>query len=84
MKLTLKLLLVVCLFSSVTFAEGDMTTGGKTCTQNCYTGKEQPEPTAPNPTSADTNQAPSDNSVLTSIQDYLVSLIEEAGSLVNF
>ena len=28
MKLTLKLFLVVCLFSSVTFAEGDMTGGG--------------------------------------------------------
>ncbi|HSK73705.1 MAG TPA: hypothetical protein VK892_18550 [Pyrinomonadaceae bacterium] len=31
MKFTLKLFLVVCLFSSVAFAEGDMGSGGYTC-----------------------------------------------------
>jgi hypothetical protein len=35
MKSTIKLTLVVCLFVSTTFAEGDMGTGGKTCTGNC-------------------------------------------------
>lgn len=85
MKLTLKLFLVICLFSSVTFADGDMTTGGKNCTQNCgYTNNEQPEPTAEVPTSTVSNQSASDNSVLTSVKEYLVSLFEEAGSLVNF
>lgn len=87
MKLTLKLFLVVCLFSSVTFADGDMPGGGRTCplnTQNCYTGNEQPEPTTEEPTSTDPNQSTSDDSVLTSIRDYLISIYEEAGSLVNF
>ena len=81
MKLTLKIFLVVCLFSSVAFADGDMGNGGKTCTQNCYTSDEQPDP-AEDATS--TNQSTSDNSVLISIQEYLISLYEEAGSLVNF
>ena len=89
MKLTLKLFLVVCLFSSVTFAEGDMGNGGRTCTQNCctencYTGNEQPDPTTEDPTSNDSNQSTSDDSVLTSVQDYLISLYKEAESLLNF
>ena len=29
MKFTLKIFLVVCLFSSIAFADGDMTSGGK-------------------------------------------------------
>jgi hypothetical protein len=39
-------MLVVCLFVSATFAEGDMGTGGKTCTGNCLvsTGSDGNEP----------------------------------------
>lgn len=70
MKLTLKLFLVVCLFSSVTFADdGTMTTGGKSCTQNCYTGNQQTEPT-----SIDRNQSQPKDSILTFIQKYLISI----------
>ena len=84
MKLTLKLFLVVSLFSSATFADGDMPGGGRTCTQNCYTSNEQPDPTTEDPTSTDSNQSTSDHSILTSIQDYLISLYEQAGNLVSF
>lgn len=69
MKLTLKLFLVVCLFSSVTFAEGDMTSGGKTCTQNCFAGDQQTEPT-----NNDRNKSKPKDSVLTFIQKYLISI----------
>ncbi len=31
MKLTVKILLVICLFSSIAFADGEMGSGGKTC-----------------------------------------------------
>lgn len=69
MKLTLKLFLVVCLFSSITFADGDMTTGGKTCTQNCLISNEPTEPTVD-----DLDQSQSEDSVLTFIQEYLISI----------
>ena len=37
MKSTIKIFLVVALFSSITLAdEGNMSNGGKTCTQNCF------------------------------------------------
>lgn len=89
MKLTLKLFLVVCLLSSVTFADGDIPGGGKTCTQNCFTSNDQPpeptteEPTSTEPASTDPNQSTSDDSVLTSVQEYLISIFGEAGSLLN-
>ncbi len=73
MKLTLKLFLVVCLFSSVTFADGDMPGGGKTCTQNCVVGNEPTEPTT-EPTDDNLNQSQSKDSVLTFIQEYLISI----------
>ena len=83
MKLTLKLFLVVWLFSSIVFAGGDMNNGGRAGAQNCYTA-EQPEPATENPTSTDSNQSTSDDSVLTFIREYLISLDEEAGILINF
>lgn len=74
MKFTLKLFLVVCLFSSVAFADGDMGAGGyggdgdmgaggRTCTENddCRG-------------SSITNQKEAENSVLSFIQDYLASI----------
>ena len=72
MKFTLKLFLVVCLFSSVAFADGDMTNGGsggdgdmtnggRTCTENCRV-------------SSNTNEEAPEDSVLSFIQDYLISI----------
>jgi hypothetical protein len=69
MKLTLKLFLVLCLFSSVTFADGDIPGGGKTCTQNCFAGDQQTEPT-----NNDRNKSKPKDSVLTFIQKYLISI----------
>jgi hypothetical protein len=69
MKSTGKLILVVCLFSSVAFADdGDMGSGGKTCTTNCFV--------ATQPTEEDVKQTKSDSSILTSAQEYLDSLIK--------
>ena len=61
MKSTLKLFLVVCLFSSVTFA-GDMGDGGRSCTENCQVSNNTPQ------------KAEEENSVLSFIQDYLISI----------
>ena len=70
MKLTLKLILVLCLFSSVAVAdEGDMTGGGKKCPQGQASCRPQP----PTPTDDDTTQTDTD-SVLTIIQRYLTSI----------
>ncbi len=65
MKLTLKLFLVVCLFSSVAFAEdGNMGGGGKACPQGqqtCHVAEQPPETT-------------DNDSILTIIQKYLISI----------
>lgn len=80
MKFTAKLFLVVCLFSSVAFADGNMGSGGyvddgnmgsggKTCTENCLVSEPATEPTF-----YYTDQIQSDTSILGFIQDYLISL----------
>lgn len=76
MKSTIKLFLIVALFVSTTFAEGDMSNGGfaegdmgnggKTCTTNCLTDNQTNEST-----DEDSNPTESDKSVLIIIQDYL-------------
>ncbi|HEY0658019.1 MAG TPA: hypothetical protein VGD05_06080, partial [Pyrinomonadaceae bacterium] len=74
MKSTIKLFLIVALFVSTTFAEGDMGNGGfaddgdmgnggKTCTTNCLTDNQTDESIEENPNPTE--------SVLTIIQDYL-------------
>lgn len=68
MKLTIKLVLVACLFSSVVFADGEMGSGGKTCTSGCLT--------ATQPTEKEVNQTESKDSVLTFVQTYLNSLFK--------
>lgn len=82
MKLTLKLFLAVCLFSSVIFAEGDMTTGGFTgdmttggrdCTENCFTGDGQTDPNAAT-TGTNNDELQDNGSVLSFIQEYLFLL----------
>jgi hypothetical protein len=75
-KFTLKLILLVCLFSAVAVAdEGDMTGGNKKppCPQgqaSCLTTDGLPEIT-----DEDTNRTDSD-SILILIQQYLVSIFE--------
>lgn len=66
MKSTIKLFLIVALFVSTAFAEGDMGSGGKTCTTNCLSENQTGES---NDENLDLEE--SDESVLTIIQDYL-------------
>lgn len=84
MKLTLKLFLVVCLFSSVTFAEGDMGSGGragdgdkgsggKACTENCQTDPSTSDGDG-SLTVTNTNQEEVKNSILDFVKEYLNSL----------
>ncbi|MGC2238903.1 MAG: hypothetical protein WA584_22295 [Pyrinomonadaceae bacterium] len=83
MKLTLKLILVVCLFSSVAFADGDMTNGGFTDGNMTNGGKTDGNMGSGGFTDGnmgnggravnDPNQA---DSALTFIQNYLFSIFE--------
>lgn len=75
MKLTIKIVLVVSLFSANLFAgdmgnggfaDGDMGNGGKTCTNNCIIVNPQTED--------DTNTDEKDKSILTVVKDYLTEL----------
>ena len=76
MKSTIKLFLIVALFVSTAFAEGDMGSGGftegdmgsggKTCTTTCLPDNETDQSHEEN-----SNSEESDESVLTVIQDYL-------------
>lgn len=80
MKSTIKLFLVVALFVSTAFADGDMGSGGvmdgdmgsggKTCTTNCLTDN---QPTEPNVELIDQNSDSndSDRTILTIVQEYL-------------
>jgi len=75
MKSTIKLALVVFLFSSVTLAdEGDMGNGTKSCTgSNCLA-------TIPPPPPEDTKTTDSTNPVLTTVQEYLDAMFKYFGS----
>lgn len=82
MKFTLKLFLAVCLFSSVTFADGDMTTGGftgdmttggKACTENCAADDGQTG-SSTTTTGANSDEPQDDGTVLTFIEEYLFLL----------
>jgi len=76
MKSTIKLFLIVTLFVSTAFADGDMGSGGfaegdmgnvaKTCATNCLPDNQTNEST-----DEDSNPTESDKSVLIIIQDYL-------------
>ena len=81
MKLTLKIFLVICLFSSITFAEGEMGTGGKTCSpgQTCVTGDgEMGTGGFTDGNQGNGGRAVNDQSesILTFIQKYLISIFE--------
>lgn len=75
MKLTLKLILILCLFSSVAFADGEMGSGGGEMGsggKTCPTPAPCRPPVEPDETSdARPNQT---DSVLTFIQEYLISI----------
>jgi hypothetical protein len=72
-KLTLKLILVVCLFSSVAFADGDMTNGGFTSGDMTNGGFTDGNMGSGGRSVNDPNQA---DSALTFIQNYLFSIFE--------
>ena len=74
MKSIIKLALVVCLFSSVVLAEGDMGSGGKTCTNGTTTCL-----TTNQPTDHDADTKESTDSVLTFVQKYLESIFKYFG-----
>lgn len=69
MKLTIKLFLVVCLFSSVAFADGDMGNGGKNCTGNCLVANQPTENETVKP------ESEPDNYILDFVQKYLFSIL---------
>ena len=66
MKTTIKLVLVVCLFSSVVFADGEMGSGGKTCTSGCLVATQTTE--------TETVKTETENSFLKFVQKYLFSI----------
>lgn len=68
MKTTIKLVLFVCLFSSVTFADGDMGNGSKTCTSPCFA--------ATQPTEKEINVTETQDSVLVYVREYLDSIFK--------
>jgi hypothetical protein len=75
-KLTLKLILVLCLFSSVAFADGEMGSGGDG--EMGSGGKTCPTPSPCRPADTDTTDTSTNetDSVLVMIQKYLVSIFE--------
>ena len=82
MKFTLKLFLAVCLFCSVTFADGDMTTGGftgdmttggKVCTENCAADDGQTDSTTTN-TDTNSDELQDDDTISNFIEEYLFLL----------
>lgn len=74
MKSTIKLVLVVCLFSSVAFADGEMGNGSKSCPTGttCLT--------ATAPTDKETTANESTDSVLDFVQEYLDSMLKYFGN----
>ncbi len=66
MKSTIKLILVVFLFSSMAFAEGDMGNGTRTCPNGATTCFVSAEPSETKETTTDP-----EDSILTSVQNYL-------------
>ncbi len=78
MKSTIKLFLVVVLFCSTTFADGNMGGGGftdgnmggggKTCTSNCLVQNPNVD------TKNDTDQKQSEDSILDFVKEYLFSV----------
>ncbi len=66
MKTTIKLVLFVCLFSSVAFADGEMGSGGKTCPSGCLV--------APQAAEKDMVNTETENYILKFVQKYLFSI----------
>jgi hypothetical protein len=80
MKSTVKLFLVVCLFSSVAFADGELPNGNKSCPNGattCFASSPTTTttPTGDGKTTEDGSQTTADDSVLTVIQEYMDSMV---------
>jgi hypothetical protein len=71
MKSTVKLLLIMVLFTSAAFADGEMGTNGKTCPANTTCLTEAPPPGETEPINTE-----SDDTILTYVQKYLESMFE--------
>ena len=67
MKTTIKLALFVCLFSSVVFADGEMTNGGRNC-MGCLMAGQTSE--------KETNNGESQDSVLIHVREYLNAMFK--------
>lgn len=66
MKSTIKFALVIALFCSTAFADGEMSNGGRTCTTNCFAGGQ--------PTTiviTDNNMDKSENYLFAFVKDFL-------------
>ncbi len=65
MKSTIKIALVISLFSSVTLADGDMGTGNRNCTQQqpCFVAEQNEENTGEK------------NGILEYVQEFLVKIL---------
>ncbi len=66
MKLTIKFALVIALFCSTAFADGEMTSGGRTCTTNCFADGQTNTTII-----SDNNVDKSENYLLTFVKDFL-------------
>ena len=78
MKSTMKLVLVVLLFSSAAFADGEMTNGGRTCPNGATTCFVASEPSGNEETkqSEPTDSTNSADFILTTVQEYLDSMFK--------
>jgi hypothetical protein len=68
MKSTIKISLIIALFCSASFADGDMTSGGKSCQGTCLADGQTTVIVK------DTNQKPEDNELLVFVKEFLTRI----------
>ena len=73
MKVTLKVALVISLFCTTAFADGEMTSGGKTCSENCLADRQASTTIIAN---RDEDKSENDyaNDLLTFVSDFLADI----------
>jgi hypothetical protein len=70
MKSIIKLVLVVILFNSAVFADGEMGSGTKTCTGTCVTETQPTGSETTGSTDDTTSTGSEDSTILTYVQEY--------------